>query len=1053
MVTALLGAVLVPAALITAPPALAHNVGQGNTYVVVSPASAELLIDRALAGGGGIQTGDVIDYIMRFEPINSGADDGPGGYATFYPPSYTTVLDAAFVEPSGEFYADVAAPDPGDFYDGVGPGAGFQTPFGAPYNNATAWPEGNLTQLYGDTGVFFSTSASTAKYVGAGVDPDTTPLADNGYPVSPTGGNENGAHNVWDRDMVDTMGSGGGSIVASGRGNTPFLAGSPVAGPNTYYKYDDDQVVGPWQRLAYPGSTIGIGAPATVKPGARVSGPGVAWDYTTAGAASIPAGVTAIRWAVGGLYVGDTNYVRVRVRFDSPPPGCAPMDGEVFGGDAGYDDGGKDNQWRYYDPVPANGNACLVMVKSGPEAAIVGTNVTYSVRFANVGYTDLTNVTIADELDPGTTFVSASNGGAGGGTVTWPVIPLLAPGEAYEYTVTINAPAATLGTSVANTASIVSDQTLETIDSSETDIVDSAAELEVSKSVVSDPTPVEGDTVTYELSVTNNGPEATTNVLVDDALPTGLTFSGVGAGGDGSYDSVGGVWTVPTLGIGATATIQVLATVDVGTKGQTLTNTATNARSDIPDPNLTNNEDSDDIVVGPFSDLGVTKTVNDLSPLEGETITFTIDVINNGGDDAENTVVNDLLPAGLTYVGSTPPAGTTYNEISGVWDIGTLADGATISMTVSATVNAGTDGTNIDNTATVSSDSFDVVPDNDSDTAGIFVGVAADLQVIKTVDNPTPQNGDTIVFTLEVDNLGTDPATGVVLTDLLPAGLTFVSASDPGYDDTTGEWTIGNVASNGVSTEATLTITATVDPSTTGAVTNTATVSGNEGDPDLTNNVSSVEVVVLIADLSITKTVDEPGAANGDPVVFTLTVTNNGPDDATDVTASDLVNTSDFAITGSNPSQGTYTTGTGLWDIGAIPSGGSVTLAINADVVAANDTNAPNTATVTSPIFDPDLTNNSSTAVVVVDGNPADIEVTKTVDDAAPIPGDTIQFTIVAVNNGPADEDLLVISDVLPAGLTFVSASTAVGTFSNPNWALGELKEGESATLTIDCHR
>jgi uncharacterized repeat protein (TIGR01451 family) len=123
---------------------------------------------------------------------------------------------------------------------------------------------------------------------------------------------------------------------------------------------------------------------------------------------------------------------------------------------------------------------------------------------------------------------------------------------------------------------------------------------------------------------------------------------------------------------------------------------------------------------------------------------------------------------------------------------------------------------------------------------------AADLSVTKTVDNATPFDGDTIVFTLTVTNNGPDAASGVSVADALPAGVTYVSDDGAGAY-ASGVWTIGGLAAN---SSATLNITATVDANTDGdAIVNTAVVSGAETDPDSANNMASATVFVRINDL------------------------------------------------------------------------------------------------------------------------------------------------------------------------------------------------------------
>ena len=116
----------------------------------------------------------------------------------------------------------------------------------------------------------------------------------------------------------------------------------------------------------------------------------------------------------------------------------------------------------------------------------------------------------------------------------------------------------------------------------------------------------------------------------------------------------------------------------------------------------------------------------------------------------------------------------------------------------------------------------------------------ADLSVTKTVSNPTPNVGSNITFTITLTNLGPNAATGVTVTDLLPAGLTFVSAtpSQGTYNNTNGVWTVGTLAS---SASVTLQITATVVSAS--AQTNTATIShSDQFDPIASNNTASVTV-------------------------------------------------------------------------------------------------------------------------------------------------------------------------------------------------------------------
>jgi len=136
----------------------------------------------------------------------------------------------------------------------------------------------------------------------------------------------------------------------------------------------------------------------------------------------------------------------------------------------------------------------------------------------------------------------------------------------------------------------------------------------------------------------------------------------------------------------------------------------------------------------------------------------------------------------------------------------------------------------------------------------------ADLAVTKTVDNPAPFDGENIIYTIMVTNNGPDNAANVSVTDLLPAGLTYVSDDGAGAY-TGGVWTIGSLANGGT---ATLNITATVDPNTDGdTVTNSAIVASNVIELDPLNNAASVDLTVRVNDLcATTGTVTLPGSAS-----------------------------------------------------------------------------------------------------------------------------------------------------------------------------------------------
>jgi uncharacterized repeat protein (TIGR01451 family) len=186
----------------------------------------------------------------------------------------------------------------------------------------------------------------------------------------------------------------------------------------------------------------------------------------------------------------------------------------------------------------------------------------------------------------------------------------------------------------------------------------------------------------------------------------------------GSYDSGAGTWTVGSLANGANATLQIVATV--ATSG-TKTNTAQVSAVDQTDVDSTPNnnvgaeDDQDDAALTPqLADLSVIKSVNDTTPDINDNINFTVTVSNAGPDTATNVAINDPLPAGLGFVSATPSQGS-YSNATGVWTVGTIANGANASLQVSASVDSFGTKTNTAQVSAVDQFDPDSVPNNNAD--------------------------------------------------------------------------------------------------------------------------------------------------------------------------------------------------------------------------------------------------------------------------------------------------------------------------------------------------
>jgi len=415
------------------------------------------------------------------------------------------------------------------------------------------------------------------------------------------------------------------------------------------------------------------------------------------------------------------------------------------------------------------------------------------------------------------------------------------------------------------------------------------------------------------------------------------------------------------------------------------------------------------------ADIAVTKLVDNATPNVGETVTFTLSVINNGPADASGVEVTDGLPAGLAFVSATPSGTTTYTAATGVWSIGALALGASETLQIVATV---TEPGLITNTATVSaSDQPDPVTSNNTAGASLNANASADIQVAKTVDDAAPLVGANVTYTVTAQNNGPDDATGVAITDALPAGVTFVSASASvgAYDAASGLWTIGDFANGAVATLSIVVTVTSADP-----VLNTATVThSDQFDPAVGNNESGVTVNGRQIDIAVLKVVDNTAPNVGDTVSFTITAHNNGPDDASGVDVTDVL-PAGLTYVSSLPSQGSYDEVSGVWTVGALPAAGAgatATLSIDARVDQAGA--LTNTATL-SASNEPDSNASNNTSSVSLNGNPlADLRVVK-IGPATVNPGGSITYTVTVQNLGPSDATNVAVTDATPAGLTFV---------------------------------
>jgi len=574
-----------------------------------------------------------------------------------------------------------------------------------------------------------------------------------------------------------------------------------------------------------------------------------------------------------------------------------------------------------------------------------------------------------------------------------------------------------------------------------------AADLVLTKTV-DEPEPAPGTDIVFRITLRNDGPDPAMSILVRDLLPDGLEYVSNTAT-QGSYDAGSGLWDVVALFSGESAILDLVATVGDGAAG-VITNTASILASSPIDPDTNNNSASAQIDVQ-TAEIHLDGSVDDDRPDVGGTVTFSITAENTSIVDATDVTVVDRLPDGLTYVNAVPSTGT-YDPVTGHWTIASLAGGASCVLQLTGAVDAGTGGQTLVNVATV----LNIAQIDQEFRAGrvdIPVTVrAADLQLVKNVDDPTPIQGAQVVFSVLATNRGPDDAISVVAADTLPAGLVYISDTvDRGaFDPGTGLWTIGDVP---VGDTATLEITAQVqlDVGAGDSATNTAwLIASDQEDPDPSDNHDSASLTQQSADLAVAVAVDDPAPTAGDTVLYELVLRNDGPSAAGGVAALDTLPTGADYVS-HDPPAADYDPVTGLWTLGALAAGEADTLRIAALIAsAASGATLDNEVRVAaSDQADPDDSDNQAQASLTV--RAADLAVALSVDVLAPTVGDTLHVDLEAANAGPDTAEAATLQIDRSAGLELIDWSASAGGFDpvGGGWTLSDLFAAAAETLSL----
>ncbi|HEX7149892.1 MAG TPA: hypothetical protein VF618_00275 [Thermoanaerobaculia bacterium] len=676
----------------------------------------------------------------------------------------------------------------------------------------------------------------------------------------------------------------------------------------------------------------------------------------------------------------------------------------------------------------ANPVANLAVTKSGPTTAFAGSNVTYTLTVTNSGPSDASAVTLTDTIPAGATFVSITQTTGPAFTCDATVqctIATFANGATATFELVVRADAAF--TNTATVSSPTHDPVPANNTASVTTTVNPSADLSVTKNGPT--TSVAGNNLTYTLSVTNNGPTDAANVTLSDPVPAGATFLSINQTTGPAFTCDDTVQcTIATLPFGATATFELTL---VGQND--FTNTVTVA-STTNDPSAANNTASVSTTITPSAELVVGKS-GPATAFADTNVTYTLGVTNYGPSDAVNVVLADPIPAGATFVSLTQIDGPTFTcDATVQCTIALLPRNQFATFELVLAVQS-----SFTNTATVTSATNDPAPV--SDTASVTTTVTASADLAVTKNGPmSAAVGSEVTYQLTVVNHGPSTATSVTLTDTIPAGATFVSLTQTGGPtftcDNSVQCTIGSLLSGAT---ATFDLVLRVQSN----FSNTATVTSTTSDPFEGNNTSTINTAgTPLADLAVTKSGPATIIA-GSPATYTITVTNNGPSDAVNVTLTDLVPALTF-VSFTQLSGPAFNCNTAVQcSIATFVNGATAAF----ELVVEPESSFTNTARVRSPTSDPTLGNNSASVTTTILG--ADLHITKSSPPGPFAGGSNLTYTIVVRNDGPAAATEVRVTDFLPAGTTLVSASPGCAGGPVVTCLVGSLASGATATLNL----
>lgn len=718
---------------------------------------------------------------------------------------------------------------------------------------------------------------------------------------------------------------------------------------------------------------------------------------------------------------------------------------------------------------------------AGPVA--VGEELTYTVKVSNVAGSldDASNVVLTDDIPGGTTYVPGSlvvTNGANEGAKTDPSGDDQAEYDAAEKDVTFRLGSganATAGgglpigqsTSVSFKVRVNADLPagFQVVNSADVNLRSASTgdPSEVSSPDVVTPVLVPdltiqkthtgryqaGRVVPFTLKVSNVGQAPTLGpVSVTDPLGSGRTFA-TRPHGDGwdcgastssklvctrsdvlapsdSYPPI--LYSASIAGNVTVDELQNTATVDAESDGDRSNNTSTDAGS-------------------PLADLAVGKRALTPTVDPGTPVRFVVRVTNTGPDTATNVKLRDVVGPGLIFIKARPSQGSCQGKVC---MLGDMAAGARVQVRVLAVARDDTAGKRLVNKVAVFTRTREAAYRNNFSRASVQVNPQVNLQVQKLPATQTLPAGDTVSWAVIVTNQGPSSATNVTLEDLLPPGLTLLSAAPELPGTCRGATCALGTLDAGASTQ--VVIRASSSPALAGqTLTNTATVSAAEEETNPDDNTATAHVTFgpPVAppgepDVAVTKTSDSNLVTVGDEVTYTNTATNRGTATAPSVILADNPDPG-LRIISVTPSQGTCSdTVPIVCNLGPLAPGAHATVIVVAQPLAPG---LLSNGVVALPAAEPPL-NPDEDHIIAVTGPIVRLKKTASVSTVST--GGRVTFFMRATARGRGVAHDVQVCDDVPAGFAVVDAHGGRHVSGRRwCWTIVRLAGGRSQTLRL----